>query len=97
MPGAPGVLPQVGRPVTDGGGMEQMVEVVGWYAAPVASYHERAWSTWLHGKVAAVRTEERLLLVVPMATLTPAATALALHLFHLGSYDVLGEAATSAA
>lgn len=88
---------QVDPSATDGAGMEEMVEVVGWYAAPVASYHDRAWSTWLHGQVAAVRAGDRLLLVVPMPAPTPAAVALALRLFHLGAYDVVGESATSAA
>lgn len=55
----------------------------------VAPYHDQVWSAWLHGKVAAVHTAGKLLLLVPVAVLTPAAIALALRLYTVGSVTVL--------
>lgn len=73
--------------------MEEQLEVVGWHAAPVAAHRDRVWTAWLHGRVAAVRDADRLLLVVPMDDLPPTAVALALHLHHLGHWDEVGAAA----
>ncbi|HEX4189810.1 MAG TPA: hypothetical protein VHZ06_02345 [Marmoricola sp.] len=55
----------------------------------VAPYHDEVWSAWLHGTVAAVHDAGRLLLLVPVAILTPAAIALALRLYKVGSFTVL--------
>lgn len=52
-------------------------------------YHDDVWSAWLHGSVAAVHDAGRLLLLVPIAILTPAAVALALRLYKVGSVTVL--------
>ncbi len=54
-----------------------------------ATYHDDVWSTWLHGGVAAVHDAGRLMLLVPVAILTPAAIALALRLYKVGSFTVL--------
>lgn len=67
----------------------QGVEVAPWTGDPVVSYHDEVWSAWLHGSVAAVHNAGRLLLVVPVAVLTPAAVALALRLYKVGSVTVL--------
>lgn len=66
-----------------------MVEVSGWDRKSAAERHDEVWSTWLHGSVAAVHDAGRLLLVVPVAVLTPAAVALALRLYRVGSFTVL--------
>jgi hypothetical protein len=55
----------------------------------LSSYHDEVWSAWLHGTVAAVHAAGRLLLLVPVAILTPAAIALALRLYKVGSFTVL--------
>jgi hypothetical protein len=65
------------------------VEVASWERSPAISYHDEVWSAWLHGTVAAVHDAGRLLLVVPLAVLTPAAIALALRLYKVGSFTVL--------
>lgn len=64
-------------------------EVAGWQGDPVVGFHDEVWSAWLHGSVAAVHDAGRLLLVVPLAVLTPAAIALALRLYRVGSFTVL--------
>jgi hypothetical protein len=65
------------------------VEVAAWTGGPAISYHDEVWSTWLHGSVAAIHNAGRLLLVVPVAVLTPAVIALALRLYDVGSVRVL--------
>lgn len=55
----------------------------------LSTYHDEVWSAWLHGSVAAVHAAGRLLLLVPVAILTPAAVALALRLYTVGSVRVL--------
>lgn len=55
----------------------------------LAPYHDEVWSAWLHGRVAAIHDAGRLLLIVPIAILTPAAIALALRLYQVGSVTVL--------
>lgn len=68
---------------------EESVEVSGWDRDPAVTYHDEVWAAWLHGTVAAVHDAGRLLLVVPVAVLTPAAIALALRLYKVGSFTVL--------
>jgi hypothetical protein len=65
------------------------IDVATWDADATASYHDEVWSAWLHGSVAAVHDAGRLLLLVPVAILTPAAIALALRLYKVGSVTVL--------
>ena len=65
------------------------VDVATWDGEAAASYHDEVWSAWLHGTVAAVHDAGRLLLLVPVAILTPAAVALALRLYNVGSVTVL--------
>ena len=65
------------------------VEVASWERDQAIRYHDEVWSAWLHGTVAAVHDAGRLLLVVPLAVLTPAAVALALRLYKVGSVTVL--------
>jgi hypothetical protein len=65
------------------------VEVAPWTGGPAISYHDEVWSAWLHGSVAAIHNAGRLLLVVPVAVLTPAVIALALRLYDVGSVRVL--------
>jgi hypothetical protein len=65
------------------------VVVAPWTSGVTLRYHDEIWSTWLHGSVAAVHNAGRLLLVVPVAVLNPAATALALRLYRVGSVTVL--------
>lgn len=77
--------------------MEQQVDVVNWHAAPVSGHREQVWSAWLHGSVAAIRHEDRLLLVVPMDTVPPSAAALALRLHQVGAWAEVGPDATTAA
>lgn len=68
---------------------QETVEVATWERDPAVAYHDEVWSAWLHGTVAAVHDAGRLLLVVPVAVLTPAAIALALRLYRVGSFTVL--------
>jgi hypothetical protein len=68
---------------------DESVDVVAWDGESVVTYHDEVWSAWLHGKVAAVHEAGRLLLLVPVAILTPAAVALALRLYSVGSVTVL--------
>lgn len=65
------------------------VQVETWNNEPVVAYHDEVWSAWLHGTVAAVHDAGRLLLVVPVAVLTPAAIALAMRLYKVGSVVLL--------
>jgi hypothetical protein len=65
------------------------VEVAPWTGDPTIAYHDEVWAAWLHGSVAAIHNAGRLLLVVPVAVLTPAAVALALRLYDVGSVTVL--------
>ena len=65
------------------------VDVATWDGEAAASYHDEVWSAWLHGTVAAVHDAGKLLLLVPVAILTPAAIALALRLYSVGSVTVL--------
>lgn len=65
------------------------VEVATWTGDPATRYHDEVWSAWLHGSVAAIHNAGRLLLVVPVAVLTPAAIALALRLYKVGSVTIL--------
>lgn len=71
--------------------MEQneTVEVASWERDPAVDYHDEVWAAWLHGTVAAVHDAGRLLLLVPVAVLTPAAVALAMRLYKVGSFTVL--------
>lgn len=55
----------------------------------LTGYHDDVWAAWLHGKVAAVHRSGHLLLLVPVAILTPAAVALAQRLYEVGSVTVL--------
>lgn len=68
---------------------QESVEVASWQRDPAVAYHDEVWAAWLHGTVAAVHDAGRLLLVVPLAVLTPAAIALALRLHRVGSVKVL--------
>jgi hypothetical protein len=52
---------------------------------------DEVWSVWLHGSVAAVHDAGRLVLLVPVAILTPAVVALALRLHAVGSVRVLDD------
>lgn len=65
------------------------VDVATWDGDEALSYHDEVWSAWLHGSVAAVHNAGKLLLLVPVAILTPAAIALALRLYTVGSVTVL--------
>ncbi len=65
------------------------VDVATWDGAEALTYHDEVWSAWLHGSVAAVHNAGRLMLLVPVAILTPAAIALALRLYTVGSVTVL--------
>jgi hypothetical protein len=67
----------------------ESVEVASWERDQAIRYHDEVWSAWLHGTVAAVHDAGKLLLVVPLAVLTPAAVALALRLYNVGSVTVL--------
>jgi hypothetical protein len=67
----------------------ESVDVATWDREAASSYHDEVWSAWLHGTVAAVHDAGRLLLLVPVAILTPAAVALALRLYNVGSVTVL--------
>jgi len=65
------------------------VDVTTWDGAEALTYHDEVWSAWLHGSVAAVHNAGRLMLLVPVAILTPAAIALALRLYTVGAVTVL--------
>lgn len=65
------------------------VDVATWDGDEALTYHDEVWSAWLHGSVAAVHNAGKLLLLVPVAILTPAAIALALRLYTVGSVTVL--------
>ena len=65
------------------------VEVAPWNDNPAVQYRDEVWSAWLHGSVAAINNAGRLLLVVPVAVLTPAVVALGLPLYDVGSVTVL--------
>lgn len=67
------------------------VEVAAWTGDLQAEVRLRQdiWAAWLHGSVAAVHRAGRLLLVVPMAAVTPAARRLALRLYAVGAVVVL--------
>jgi hypothetical protein len=67
----------------------EAVEVAPWTRGPATRYHDEVWEAWLHGSVAAIHSAGSLLLVVPVAVLTPAAVALALRLHRVGSVTVL--------
>jgi len=64
---------------------QQPVAVASWEDDATAGYHDAAWTAWLHGSVGTLHRAGRVLLVVPMAVLTPAAVALALRLYSLGA------------
>lgn len=68
---------------------DEQVDVTVWDGETVLNYHDEVWSAWIHGTVAAVHDAGRLLLLVPVAILTPAAVALALRLYKVGSVTVL--------
>jgi hypothetical protein len=65
------------------------VVVASWTGDPVVPYRDEVWAAWLHGSVAAIHNAGRLLLVVPVTALTPAAIALALRLYDVGSVQIL--------
>jgi len=65
------------------------VVVAPWTGSPAVAYHDDVWSAWLHGSVAAIHNAGELLLVVPVAVLTPAVIALALRLHEVGSVTLL--------
>lgn len=72
------------------GDTQHAVDVASWDGdESLTPYHDEVWSAWLHGRVAAVHSAGRLLLLVPLAILTPAAVALALRLYQVGSVTVL--------
>lgn len=65
------------------------VEVSTWERGRAVGFHDEVWAAWLHGSVAALHDAGRLLLVVPVAVLTPAAVALAMRLYRVGSVKIL--------
>jgi len=65
------------------------VTVASWNDDATAGYHDAAWTAWLHGSVGTLNRAGRILLVVPMTVLTPAAIALALRLYNLGAVSRL--------
>ncbi len=69
--------------------LEDEVDIATWDEDQAIGYHDEVWSAWLHGTVAAVHDAGRLLLLVPVAILTPAAVALALRLYKVGSVTLL--------
>ncbi|MET3962278.1 hypothetical protein ABIE44_002212 [Marmoricola sp. OAE513] len=70
--------------------LHEPVAVATWDGTEVlTSYHDEVWSAWLHGNVAAVHDAGRLLLLVPVENLTPAAIAFAMRLYEVGSVRVL--------
>lgn len=69
---------------------DEAITVASWDGdETLTTYHDDVWSAWLHGSVAVVHNAGRLLLLVPLAILTPAAIALALRLYRVGSVTVL--------
>lgn len=74
---------------TTNANVDETVDVATWDGDGTVTYHDEVWSAWLHGTVAAVHDAGRLLLLVPVAILTPAAIALALRLYKVGSFTVL--------
>lgn len=64
---------------------QSSVAVASWDEEATASYHDAAWTAWLHGTVAAINDAGRVLLVIPMTVLTPAAITLALRLYRCGA------------
>lgn len=84
----------VGRVVAVGGAGNAAeapagVEVRPWTEGCAQHHHDEVWSAWLHGSVAALHDAGRLLLLVPMAVVTPAAVVLALRLYRLGEVALL--------
>lgn len=65
------------------------VVVAPWTRGAATRYHDEVWAAWLHGSVAVIHNAGRLLLVVPVAVLTPAASALAMRLYRVGAVTVL--------
>ena len=65
------------------------VVVEPWTRGPATRYHDEVLTAWLHGSVAAIHSAGRLLLVVPVAVLSPAAIALAMRLYRVGAVTVL--------
>lgn len=65
------------------------VVVAPWTGDPAIPFRDEVWSAWLHGSVAAIENAGRILLVVPVSTLTPAAISLALRLYDVGAVTVL--------
>jgi hypothetical protein len=65
------------------------VVVAPWTGGPTIKYHDDVWDAWLHGSVAAIHNAGRLLLVVPVSSLSPAAVSLAMRLYDVGSVVVL--------
>ncbi len=75
---------------TSGGSdLDERVDVTTWDGDGTTGYHDEVWAAWIHGTVAAVHDAGRLLLLVPVAILTPAAIALALRLYKVGSVTLL--------
>ena len=64
--------------------------VAPWDCEHSVPYRDEVWSAWLHGSVAAIHNGGRVLLVVPVSTLTPAAISLALRLYDVGAITMLG-------
>ncbi|MCW2752766.1 MAG: hypothetical protein JWQ32_177 [Marmoricola sp.] len=69
--------------------LEDEVDIATWDEDKAFGYHDEVWSAWLHGTVAAVHVAGRLLLLVPVAVLTPAAIGLAMRLYRVGSVTLL--------
>ena len=69
--------------------LDDEVDIATWDEDKAFGYHDEVCSAWLHGTVAAVHDAGRLLLLVPVAILTPAAIALALRLYRVGSVTLL--------
>jgi len=67
----------------------EAVEVAPWTRGPATRYRDEVWEAWLHGSVAAIHSAGSLLLVVPVAVLSPSAVALALQLHRVGAVTVL--------
>lgn len=65
------------------------VVVAPWTGGATIRYHDEVWDAWLHGSVAAIHNAGRLLLVVPVSSLSPAAVSLAMRLYDVGSVVVL--------
>jgi hypothetical protein len=65
------------------------VVVAPWTGGATIRYHDEIWSAWLHGSVAAIHNAGRILLVVPVTSLNPAVTSLAMRLNRQGAVKVL--------